>query len=201
MIYLVTFAISGFLFFFAGKCRGVLEVMLVTSGLFVPCIKAGIRGFNFSTEVMLHGIWTFQSAYHSQAKGVGSRRIPDNGVQWRLFRRDMLGSNPSPKGLYYEDLASTCRIICGVEEAAVLDCCNLYAYRLRSDSFIRQKYRHIDAVPALHISVRLYSAMCRWYSDLTDAAASRCFSLCRTVFARVPTAHGSTEENRTFFLL
>lgn len=110
----------------------------------------------------------------------------DTGAQWRLYRRRTLGLDPFPRGLYYEDLASVYRIIRKVNKVAVLDCCRLYAYRMRSDSIIRQEYRHIKAESALEIADRLYHDVCEWYPELSDAAASRCFSLCRMVFAQIP---------------
>lgn len=120
----------------------------------------------------------------------------DTGAPWRLYRRELLGDDPFPKGLYYEDLASVYKIIHRVDAVAVLDCRNLYAYRMRSNSIIRQEYRHIKAESALTISRRLYSDICRWYPDLADAAASRCFSLCRMVFAQIPTGAEATPATK-----
>lgn len=110
----------------------------------------------------------------------------DTGAQWHLYRRAPLGVDPFPKGLYYEDLASVYRIIHRVDRVAVLDCRDLYAYRMRSDSIIRQEYRHIKAESALKIADQLYRDICEWYPDLAVAAASRCFSVCRMVFAQIP---------------
>ena len=118
----------------------------------------------------------------------------DTGVPWRLYRKALLGRDPFPKGLYYEDLASVYKIIRGVDRVAVVDCRELYAYRMRPNSIIRQQYRHIKAESALIISEQLYRDICDWYPELVDAAASRCFSVCRMVFAQVPTGSGATEE-------
>lgn len=120
----------------------------------------------------------------------------DTAVQWRLYRREVLGADPFPKGLYYEDLASVYRIVHGVESVAVVDCRDLYAYRLRRDGIIRQDYRHIKAVSALKISEQLNREICAWYPEFADAAASRCFSVCRMVFAQIPTGTGATEVTR-----
>lgn len=114
----------------------------------------------------------------------------DTAAQWRIYRRRSLGMNPFPTGLYYEDLASVYRVIHGVESVAVVDCRGLYAYRLRSNGIIRQSYRHIKAESALRISEQLYRDICAWYPKLSSAAASRCFSVCRMVFAQVPSESG-----------
>ena len=101
----------------------------------------------------------------------------DTGAQWRLYAKAPLGIDPFPKGLYYEDLASVYKIIHKVDSVAVVDCRELYAYRMRSNSIIRQEYRHIKGESALIIADRLYQDICNWYPDLSKAAASRCFSV------------------------
>ena len=118
------------------------------------------------------------------------------GAQWRLYRRDMLGEEPFPKGLYYEDLASTYKFVRRAGKVAVLDCKSLYAYRLRAGSIIRQSYRHVKGYSAVTIANQLYRDVTDWYPDLTAAASSRCFSVCRMVFGQVPTGEEATEEER-----
>lgn len=116
------------------------------------------------------------------------------GVPWRLYKRELLGDEPFPKGLLYEDLASVYKIIHKIERVALVDCCDLYAYRMRKDSIIRQKYSHAKAESALIVANQLYEDICTWYPELSAAAASRCFSVCRMVFAQVPTGKVSTEK-------
>lgn len=122
-------------------------------------------------------------------------QVMDTAVQNRLYKRDILDEDPFPKGLYYEDLASVYRIIRGVDCVAVVDCQSLYAYRQRSSSILHQKYRHEKAESALQISAQLYRDIRLWYPKLTKAASSRCFSLCRMVYAQVPIGPNATEEN------
>ena len=64
----------------------------------------------------------------------------DTGAQWRLYARAPLGIDPFPVGLYYEDLASIYKIIHRVDKVAIIDRRDLYAYRMRRDSIIRQGY-------------------------------------------------------------
>lgn len=118
----------------------------------------------------------------------------DTGAQWRLYAKAPLGIDPFPKGLYYEDLASVYKIIHKVDSVAVVDCRELYAYRMRSNSIIRQEYRHIKGESALIIADRLYQDICNWYPDLSKAAASRCFSVCRMVFAQIPTKNNHSRQ-------
>ena len=112
----------------------------------------------------------------------------DTGAQWRLYANAPLGIDPFPNGLYYEDLASIYKILHKVDQVALVDCRELYAYRMRSNSIIRQEYKHIKGTSALKIADELYTNICNWYPDLAKAAASRCFSVCRMVFAQVSTS-------------
>lgn len=117
----------------------------------------------------------------------------DTGAPWRLYRKETLGEDPFPVGMYYEDLASVYKIIRRVDGVAVLDCRDLYAYRMRGDSIIRQEYKRIKAESALRIAQQLYRDITEWYPDLADACASRCFSVCRMVYAQVPNGADATE--------
>lgn len=121
----------------------------------------------------------------------------DTGAQWRLYSKRSLGVDPFPVGLYYEDLASVYKIIHKLDKVAVVDCRGLYAYRMRRDSIIRQNYKHLKGESALKISDQLFADISKWYPDLTDAAASRCFSVCRMVFAQVP--HSGSDDTSGFF--
>lgn len=117
----------------------------------------------------------------------------DTGAQWRLYARTPLGIDPFPVGLYYEDLASIYKIIHRVDKVVIIDRRDLYAYRMRGDSIIRQGYNHKKGESALKISDELYSTICKWYPDLSKAAASRCFSVCRMVFAQATSEADSSE--------
>lgn len=120
----------------------------------------------------------------------------DNGATWRLYQRNTLGVDPFPKGLYYEDLASVYKIIHRVDRIAVVDCRRLYAYRMRRTSIIRQNYRHLKGESARTVAGQLYRDVTTWYPDLARAASSRCFSLCRMVFAQIPDGRKATQEER-----
>lgn len=118
----------------------------------------------------------------------------DTGAQWRLYAKASLGIDPFPVGLYYEDLASIYKIIHRVDKVAVVDSRELYAYRMRGNSIIRQNYSHLKGASALKISRDLYANICNWYPELSDAAASRCFSVCRMVFAQAISASTASES-------
>ena len=120
----------------------------------------------------------------------------DTGAPLRLYHRNVLGDAPFPVGLYYEDLASIYKIVHKVDKVALIDCCQLYAYRQRSTSIIHQAYCSLKKDSALIVADQLYRDICIWYPELSDAAASRCFSVCRMVFAQIPFGIESKDMQR-----
>lgn len=99
----------------------------------------------------------------------------------------LLSDNPFPVGYLYEDLATTYKIIHAAgNRIAVVNSNQLYAYRLRSDSIMGQEYSPHKADSSIAVSRWLYSDICKWYPALKPAAASRCFSVNRMVYAQVP---------------
>lgn len=112
----------------------------------------------------------------------------NTGAQYRLSRRDALPDYPFTEGILYEDLESVYRWIHDMQSGviALVDCPMLYAYRQRRDGIIRQDYRSLKADSAIKVSRRLYENISSWYPELSRAAASRCFSVNRMVFAQVP---------------
>lgn len=118
----------------------------------------------------------------------------DTGAPWFLYHREILGDNPFPKGLYYEDLASIYKFVRRADKVAFINCKDLYAYRMRSTSIMRQRYRHIKAESALTVSSQLFTNISNWYPTLTKAASSRCFSVCRMVFAQIPKKTEATDQ-------
>lgn len=116
------------------------------------------------------------------------------GAPWRLYARSVLGEDPFPVGLYYEDLASTYKFVHRSGGVAVVDTRDLYAYRLRSTSIIRQAYSQLKTRSALIAANQLYNDVVKWYPELAAAAASRCFSVCRMVYAQVPTGAEGTKD-------
>ena len=177
---------------------------LLHAALSCECRMSGIRyegvfqdGLSFETEQSSSNIG--DSISHSARDVIRAilYQAMACGVQGFLYERALLGTNPFPKGLYYEDLASTYRYVHEAGRVAIIDCERLYAYRVRKASIIRQSYRHIKGQSALVVADQLYRDISTWYPDLVNAASSRCFSVCRMVFGQVPSGADATEEERT----
>lgn len=120
------------------------------------------------------------------------------GIPWRLYSRACLGDNPFPIGIYFEDLATAYRLIHQAGRVAVLETDRLYAYRLRRDSIIRQEFKEIKLRSSIMVSRQLYGDICSYYPQLTKAAATRCFSVNRLVFAQIP--YALRDERKTCWM-
>jgi glycosyltransferase involved in cell wall biosynthesis len=118
----------------------------------------------------------------------------DTGTPWRLYRREVLGNDPFPKNLYYEDLDAAYKILHGVGWVSLIDCKDLYAYRTRQDSIIHQTYNHLKCDSAIKVSSELSRQIPYWYPELSTAVKSRIFSLCRMVFAQLVSVKGASVD-------
>lgn len=119
------------------------------------------------------------------------------GAQWRLYSRHgaLHTADPFPVGMLYEDLASTYKFIHDAGETmALVDCRDLYAYRLRSTGIIRQAYSPKKADSAIAVTRQLYADIRAWYPEFDAAVSSRCFSVNRMVFAQVPADQPAERE-------
>lgn len=79
-------------------------------------------------------------------------------------------------------------------DVALIDCRDLYAYRQRPTSIIRQSYSPIKGKSALKVAKQIYADITAWYPELQKAVSSRCFSVCRMVFAQMPPKSEATPE-------
>lgn len=109
-----------------------------------------------------------------------------NGAPWRLCAREMLLRHAFPEGLVYEDLATTYKIVRECGSIAVLDAIDLYGYRQRHTSIMRGEFAPEIVSSCIGITQTLYRDISTWYPTLNTAAASRCFSVCRVTYARIP---------------
>lgn len=160
------------------------------------------HGTNFQDGDMLHlndrsiGTRSARTCSTDEALRLLLYQQMETGPQWRLYQRDLLGTDPFPTGIYYEDLACIYRIIHRVSKIALLDGCNLYAYRVRDGGLTKQANYHLKATSAVHIAHELFRTVCEWYPNLSKPAASRCFSVCRMVYAQSPKDKRATERDK-----
>lgn len=109
------------------------------------------------------------------------------GMPLRLYERTLLEQSPfSPDFVIGEDLVVNYRIFHSVEKIALVKSRNLYAYRQLTSSLVHQRCTHSKAFSAVRVADLLYDEITQWYPELRNAAASRSFSICRSVFAQFP---------------
>lgn len=112
-----------------------------------------------------------------------------NGAPWRIYARPLVDINFFPRGLFYEDLATTYRYVHNKGPVALLSSKGLYGYRQRRGSIMRGSYSPQKVASALDITSQLYNDISTWYPSLKQAASSRCFSVNRLVFAEFENLH------------
>ena len=91
-----------------------------------------------------------------------------------------------PKGLYYEDAATTYKAIFRSSKIAFTGEA-LYGYRMRQGSIMKEKFspKMLNIIP---VTKQYYEAVTEKFPSLRKAASSRAFSLNRSVYLNFPFA-------------
>lgn len=117
-----------------------------------------------------------------------------NGAPWRMCTIDIAREYLYPMGLVYEDLATTYKMVHACGNVAVLDSIGLYGYRQRRDGIMRRGCNEINVISCMRITDSLSRDISTWYPTLQVAVSSRCFSVCRSVFAGLPSESVDARE-------
>ena len=115
------------------------------------------------------------------------------GVVWnKMYRRSLFDGISFPKGLIYEDSATTYKLCFKAERIAFTDKV-LYGYRKNDSSIMRMRYspKMLSCIP---VSQQLFRDVSAKYPHLSDAAASLAFEVNRVVYLNLP--HSRKEERR-----
>lgn len=161
----------------------------LTSGCKMSCVRKGEYFRDGSTPILANKneyvlSYSILSEAEYQTELLYQKSL--NGTQWRLCHKSIVSSNLFPVGLLFEDLATTYKMVRQAGQVAVLQSTNLYAYRLRPSGIMGQNYKRDKTISCLVVSSQLYCDICNWYPSLRKAAASRCFSITRTMLSQVP---------------
>lgn len=117
------------------------------------------------------------------------------GMCYRIYDRKLLGQDPMPTEIIIgEDLVANSRLFHDAGLMALVDTCQIYAYRQVPTSLVHKPCDHQKAASAYEVATRLYAEITSWYPDLSLAAASRSFSVCRSVFAQLPSRRTLSDE-------
>lgn len=106
------------------------------------------------------------------------------GAPFKLYKKELWNDVRFPKGYLYEDVATTYKLFMKAKQAAIIDE-SLYAYRLRGDSIVRQKFSKKKMI-CLDIAEQLIGDIKEYDNSLLPAAISRVYSMVYSVFLQVP---------------
>lgn len=116
----------------------------------------------------------------------------DNGAQFKIYRRFILKGIQFPKGYLYEDVATTYKAFLNSKNAAIVYA-DLYAYRKRRDSIIRQKFSEKKLV-CLKIFDQLVNDEGIRKIGLQRATKSRAYAMTYSVFLQVDPDDKNTKQ-------
>lgn len=105
-------------------------------------------------------------------------------VWCKVYRRALWDGIDFPKGMYYEDTATTHKVMFRSRKIVFTDE-QLYGYRLRQGSIMKARFspRMMDIITTTRI---MFSDVTAKYPDLTQAASSKAFSGNRSVYLNFP---------------
>lgn len=106
------------------------------------------------------------------------------GAPGKLFSKKIFEDGLRfPYGVYFEDLATTYKFIMRANRIVMIDT-PLYAYRMRNDSIIHQKFS-TKKLTCIEVTQNLYNDIIQKRPQLKKAAASRCCSCNRMVYSQI----------------
>ena len=97
---------------------------------------------------------------------------------------DLFNEIDFPIGFYYEDLATIYKLMFKCSKIVSTNQI-LYGYRIRNKSIMRQGYSE-KMMSCIPISLELYKDISNTYPILEKAAASRAFSVNRSIYLQIP---------------
>ena len=106
------------------------------------------------------------------------------GAPGKLFSKKIFEDGLRfPYGVYFEDLATTYKFVMRANRIVMIDT-PLYAYRMRNDSIIHQKFS-TKKLTCIEVTQNLYNDIIHKRPKLKKAAASRCCSCNRMVYSQI----------------
>lgn len=127
------------------------------------------------------------SAEYVSSKEALERMLLQNiatGAPFKLYKKKMFEAIQFPIGYLYEDVATTYKFFFQVDQVGIVKG-NLYAYRMRKNSIIRQKFNENKLI-ALKIFSQLVEDNNIKSWGMEKAAISRGYAMLFSVFLQVP---------------
>lgn len=114
------------------------------------------------------------------------QHIP-TGAQFKMYKANIFNDLQFPFGWLYEDVATTYRAFLKAKKIVVVES-DVYAYRKRADSIIRQSFNEKKMV-CLPIAEQLISEMKPYGTVLHTASISRAYAMVYSVFLQIPNSN------------
>jgi len=183
----------------------------VVSASFLSCLVAPIMNDNVQMSTLPTGV-SFTNGQQPQLSKAGHANVGydvltaeqyveeilyqriANASQFRLIRKAIVLEDPFPKGVLYEDMATTYRFAHSCDKIALLRTSSLYGYRINQNGITRSSYSHKKCESAIWVTRRLKDEIDKWYPNLSCAANARCFSTLRTIYAQASDARSRDAE-------
>lgn len=116
-------------------------------------------------------------------------KVFHTGAHCKLYKREIFAGNIMyPVGFFYEDLATTYRLMMNCKNIAFTSR-KLYGYRIRAESIMRLNNYSDKMLSCIPISRQFYSDITAAYPELTKAASSRAFSVNRAIYWQIPSQY------------
>ena len=106
------------------------------------------------------------------------------GAPFKFYKSSIFDDLTFPVGYLYEDVATTYKAFYYADKTAIITA-DLYAYRMRKDSIIRQKFSEKKLV-AIKIFEQLYNDEELYKKGLHKAAVSRGYAMLFSVYLQIP---------------
>lgn len=111
-------------------------------------------------------------------------KVFHTGAHCKLYKCSLFDGVLYPVGLFYEDLATTYRLILKSNRIAYTTE-KMYGYRIRAGSIMRQGYSP-KKLSCIVVSKQFYQEISAKYPELKTAASSRAFSVNRAIYLQMP---------------
>lgn len=122
------------------------------------------------------------------------QKIMDNNAWGKLYSLQLAKQVRYPDGFWYEDFATTYRLICNCERV-IISSCKLYAYVQRPSSIMNRGFSE-KRFELLDFADRLYEEICERAPRVTPAARARCISAYFQVLLSLPTGTNQYDAQR-----
>ena len=114
------------------------------------------------------------------------------GAHSKVYKKELCKKYLFPKGKYYEDLATTYKMVLESDRIVLTDIPR-YGYRIRENSIIREKFS-FKKMDMVDITDTLYNDIITVYPDLKSAVSSRCLSANFTVFLQTDNSNSNEQK-------